>query len=55
VPLAKILPFEAGLHAHLSNTQGALEKKIVETGAWDKDIEAAFKQVISEFKTTGSW
>jgi len=55
VPLAKVLPFEAGLHAHLSNTQGELEKKIVETGAWDKDIEASFKQVISEFKTTGSW
>jgi F-type H+-transporting ATPase subunit alpha len=55
VPLSKILPFEAGLHAHLTNTQGALETKIVETGAWDKEIEAQFKQVISEFKTTGSW
>jgi len=55
VPLNKILPFEAGLHAHLSNTQGALEKKIVESGAWDKDIEAQFKQIISEFKATGSW
>ncbi|PZO08220.1 MAG: F0F1 ATP synthase subunit alpha [Lysobacteraceae bacterium] len=55
VPLAQILPFEAGLHTHLSNTQGELEKKIVETGAWDKDIEASFKQVISEFKGTGTW
>ncbi len=55
VPLNKILPFEAGLHAHLSNTQGELEKRIVETGAWDKDIEAQFKSVISEFKTTGTW
>jgi F-type H+-transporting ATPase subunit alpha len=55
VPLNKILAFEAGLHAHLSNTQGELEKKIVETGAWDKDIEAQFKSVISEFKATGSW
>src|SRR5687767_640805 len=55
VPLPKILPFEAGLHAHLSNTQGALEQRIVDTGAWDKDIEAVFKQVISEFKATGSF
>ncbi|MDO9283646.1 MAG: F0F1 ATP synthase subunit alpha, partial [Aquabacterium sp.] len=55
VPLAKLLAFEAGLHAHLTNTQGELEKKIVETGAWDKDIEASFKQVISEFKGTGTW
>jgi F-type H+-transporting ATPase subunit alpha len=55
VPLNKILPFEAGLHAHLTNTQGALEQKIVETGAWDKEIEASFKQVISEFKASGTW
>src|SRR5688572_26848533 len=55
VPVAKIGAFEAALHAHLTNTQGALEQKIVETGAWDKDIEAVFKQVISEFKATGSF
>jgi F-type H+-transporting ATPase subunit alpha len=55
VPLNKVLAFEEGLHSHLTNTQGELEKKIVGTGAWDKDIEAQFKQVISEFKTTGSW
>ena len=55
VPVNKILAFEAGLHAHLSNTQGELEKKIVETGAWDKDIEEAFKKIITEFKATGSW
>ena len=55
VAMAKILPFEAGLHAHLANSYGALEKQITETGAWDKDIEASFKKLISEFKTTGSW
>ena len=55
VPLAQILPFEAGLHAHLANNYGELEQHIVATGAWDKDIEAKFKQIVSEFKTTGSW
>jgi F-type H+/Na+-transporting ATPase subunit alpha len=55
VVMNKVLAFEAGLHAHMSNSYGALEKKIVETGAWDKDIEAEFKKLISEFKTTGSW
>jgi len=55
VPLAKIGAFEQGLHAHLANTRGELEAKIVETGAWDKDIEAEFKALIAEFKTTGSW
>jgi F-type H+/Na+-transporting ATPase subunit alpha len=55
VVMNKVLAFEAGLHAHMSNSYGALEKKIVETGAWDKEIEAEFKKLISEFKTTGSW
>jgi F-type H+/Na+-transporting ATPase subunit alpha len=55
VALPQILPFEAGLHAHLANSYAELEKNIVATGAWDKEIEAQFKAIISEFKTTGSW
>ncbi|HWR95996.1 MAG TPA: F0F1 ATP synthase subunit alpha [Arenimonas sp.] len=55
VAMPQILPFEAGLHAHMANNYGELEKNIVATGAWDKDIEAKFKQIVSEFKTTGSW
>ncbi len=55
VPLNKIQAFEAGLHSHMTNSYGALEKKIVETGAWHKQIEAEFKKIISEFKTTGTW
>ena len=55
VPMAQILPFEAGLHAHMANSFGELENSIVATGAWDKDIEAQVKRIISEFKTTGSW
>jgi F-type H+-transporting ATPase subunit alpha len=55
VAMNKIGAFEAGLHAHLANTQGALMNDIVATGKWDKDVEAAFKTLISEFKTTGSW
>jgi len=55
VPMGKILPFEEGLHAHMANSYGELQSKIVATGAWDKEIEAQFKQLVSEFKTTGSW
>jgi len=55
VPMNKILAFEEGLHAHMANTQGELMHRIVQTGAWDKDIEAVFKQMVSEFKTTGTW
>src|SRR4249920_722405 len=55
VPMNKIAAFEEGLHAHMANSYGELMNKIVATGAWDKDIEATFKQIVSEFKTTGSW
>jgi len=55
VPVAKIGAFEAGLHAHLSHTQGELEQRLVASGAWDKDIEASFRKVIEDFKATGSW
>ena len=55
VPLNKILAFEEGLHSHFANTQGELMSKIVSTGAWDKDIEAAFRSGIEDFKKTGTW
>jgi F-type H+-transporting ATPase subunit alpha len=55
VPVSKIGPFEAGLHAHFVNTQGELSERITQTGAWDDSIENTFKQVIAEFKQTGSW
>lgn len=55
VPVAKIGAFEAGLHAHFDNTQGELVKKINQTGAWNDEIEAAFKKGIEEFKSTGTW
>jgi len=55
VPMNKILAFEEALHTHFANTQADLNKRIVETGAWDKDIEAVFKQSVSDFKSTGTW
>lgn len=55
VPVAKLLGFEEGLHAHFANTQGELIGKVNATGGWDNEIEAAFKKGIAEFKTTGSW
>ncbi|MBD8525190.1 F0F1 ATP synthase subunit alpha [Pseudomarimonas arenosa] len=53
VPVNKIIDFEAGMHAHLSNTYGELEKSIVASGDWNDEIEGKFKQIISEFKQ--SW
>jgi len=52
VPVNRIGAFEEGLHAHLSNSYGDLEKQIVQSGAWNADIEAKFKQIIGEFKQT---
>ncbi|HEY0230542.1 MAG TPA: F0F1 ATP synthase subunit alpha, partial [Dokdonella sp.] len=54
-PLSKVLPFEAALHAHFHSNYADLMKKIVETGDWNNDIEAAFKKGLEEFKKTGSW
>ncbi|MCK9538927.1 F0F1 ATP synthase subunit alpha [Dokdonella sp.] len=53
--VAKILPFEAALHTHFHSNYGDLMKKIVQTGDWNADIEAKFKQGLDEFKKTGSW
>ena len=55
VPVNKLLAFEAGLHAHFDNTDGALVEKINASGAWNDEIEAAFKKGIGEFKATGSY
>lgn len=55
VPVNKLLGFEAGLHAHFANTAGELTSRINATGAWNDEIEAAFKKGISDFKSTGTW
>ena len=55
VAMNKILSFEAGLHAHFANTQGALMDRINASGDWNDDIEGAFKKGIGEFKATGSF
>ena len=55
LPLPKILPFEAALHAHFLGNYADLMKKIVDTGDWNNDIEAQFKKGLEEFKKTGSW
>jgi F-type H+-transporting ATPase subunit alpha len=55
LPLNKVLPFEAALHAHFHSNYADLLKKIVETGDWNNDIEGQFKKGLEEFKKTGSW
>src|SRR5690554_867923 len=55
VPVAKIGAFEEGLHAHFDNTAGELVGKVNGSGAWNDEIEAAYRKGIEEFKATGSW
>ncbi len=55
LPIAKILPFEKGMHAFFHQNHGELMKKIVASGDWNNDIEATFKSGLTEFKKTGSW
>ena len=55
LPIAKILPFEKGLHTHFANNYADLMKKVVDTGDWNDEIEGQFKKGIEEFKKTGSW
>ncbi len=55
VPVAKIAAFEAGLQSHFANTAGELMVKVDASGAWDDEIEGAFKKGIEDYKATGSW
>ncbi len=55
VPVAKVLAFEKGLHAHLHANFGDAMSKLAASGDWNDGIEGAFKQALAEFKKTGSW
>ena len=55
IAINKIGAFEAALHAHFANTGSATMDKINATGDWNDELEAAFKQGIEEFKSTGTW
>lgn len=55
VPVNRLGAFEEGLHAHFANTNADLLEKINSTGAWNDEIEAAFKAGIEDYKKTGTW
>ena len=49
VPVEKIGAFEEGLLAYAQSEQGDLMKQIVDSGAWNDDIEASFKSLVEGF------
>ena len=55
VDVTKIVDFEAGLHAHMrSNHQNILDQ-VNDTGDWNDDLQAAFKNAVEAYKANGSW
>jgi F-type H+-transporting ATPase subunit alpha len=55
VEVKKVLDFEAALHSFMAAEFGALMKQVNETGAWDKDIAAKFKEALDKFVATQAW
>ncbi len=55
VEVEKIGAFEDALLSYMHAEHGDLMDKVVESGAWDDEIEAAFKGAIESFKSTQSW
>ena len=55
VEVKKIVDFDTALISYFRSENAALMQKVDETGAWDKEIEAAFKSGIEAFKATQTY
>jgi F-type H+-transporting ATPase subunit alpha len=55
IEIKQVLPFEAGMHAHLKDKHAALLTKLENDRAMDKDAEAQLAAAIAEFKKTGTY
>ncbi|QXW26105.1 F0F1 ATP synthase subunit alpha [Acinetobacter johnsonii] len=55
VEVKKIVDFDLALVSYFRSEHLALMQKIDESGAWDKEIEAAFKAGIESFKATQTY
>ena len=55
IELNKILDFEAGLLSYMNSEHAELIKKINDTGDYNDDIGAQFKESIEKFKSTQTW
>ena len=53
--VSEILPFEKALHGYMNSEHSDLMKQINETGDFSKEIEAALKSALEQFKATQSW
>jgi F-type H+-transporting ATPase subunit alpha len=55
VPVARVVEFEAALHAHAHSTNQALLDKINSTGDFSDEIAAELKALIESFAETGTY
>jgi F-type H+-transporting ATPase subunit alpha len=55
VEVAKMGAFESALTSYADSEFGDTMKKIAETGDWNDEYEAMFKQVLEKFKSTQTW
>ncbi len=55
IDVAKIGDFEAALLSFVNSENADMMKSIVETGDWNDDLEAKFKEIVEKFKSTQTW
>lgn len=55
IAVAKVLPFEAGLHSFIQTSHADLLQKIGDSKKIDKDVEAALAAAIADFKKSGTY
>ena len=55
IEVEKIGDFEDSLLSYMNSTHAELMSGIVETGNYDKDIEASIKSALDNFKATQTW
>ena len=55
VPVAKVVAFEAGLHAHANANAKALMDRINATGDYNDEIKGELAAAVESFKSTGTY
>ena len=55
VNVESVVPFEEALHAYAQSNASELIEKINTTGDYDEDIQASLKELLDEFKVSGTY
>ena len=55
IPVVKIGSFESSLLSYMNSEYSDLMTSVVESGNYDKEIDAAFKAALEKFKSTQTW